>query len=83
MRIFGKMRVNSNADPSAKAKFDWTDAFIDAIITAGVSACSAYVGVASCGLSDVLVIRAVVFAAVTAFCSYIALKRGLIKREVK
>jgi len=77
----GKILSASNGDGIMVDKFDWKDAFCDASITGGIAAFSAYAGTASSGLPDMLIIRACLIAFGSAFIGFLALKRGLTKKE--
>lgn len=77
LHIRGRFIMCADSTPEKKAedskpKFDWADAVIDALIMAGVSGGAAYIGAGS----EVGAIKA----AFIAFVTFLAIKRGLIKK---
>ena len=73
--------LTDNTANSKDQKFDWCDAFVDAVIISGLTFFSTLGGGSVAGLDGLSALKAAAIAACAQFFIFLALKRGIVQQK--
>lgn len=73
--------IGQEQDAEDGTHFNWNDCLIDAGITGAISAFACYAGLVTSGIPELVILKTCLIAFGSAFFGFIALKRGLTRKE--